>query len=85
MNSFCYYFIIFLHNSCFIVYKNSKLGKAKNEADAKRTLKLISGNTIKVYSGVCIIDLDNDKSILDCEISKIKVKSISSNVIFLLG
>lgn len=32
------------------------LGKPKDEADAKRMLKLLSGNSHKVHTGVCIIN-----------------------------
>jgi septum formation protein len=43
------------------------LGKPKDEADAKRMLKLLSGKTHQVYTGVCWILPDRQKRIgADC-------------------
>ena len=44
-----------------VVYINNQIkGKPKDKEDAKRTLKLISGNRHKVYTGVCIKILKDD-------------------------
>ncbi len=37
------------------------LGKPKDEADARRMLRLLSGNTHQVYTGVCIARLGNSE------------------------
>ena len=38
-----------------VAYGNEILGKPKDEQDAVRMLKLLSGNTHEVFTGVCII------------------------------
>ncbi len=37
-----------------VAFDGKVLGKPKDEADAKRMLELLSGNTHEVYTGVCI-------------------------------
>lgn len=44
-----------------VYYDNEILGKPKNYDDAYRMLLALSGNTHKVYSGVCIIDTEKSK------------------------
>ena len=50
-----------------VVFENEVLGKPKDEADAKRMLKMLSGNTHQVYTGVCIILPSGEKIVgADC-------------------
>lgn len=57
-----------------VVSFNGKiLGKPRDEEDAFRMLKMLSGNTHEVYSGVCVINKRTGKTI--CE-------SFSTKVIF---
>jgi len=65
----------------FLVYKDKKLGKPKDKKDSIETLKLLSGKTIKVYSGICIIDNIKNKKIVDYEVSKIKLKKLTDKEI----
>ena len=65
------------------VCRGEKLGKPGTRENAVRMLKKISGRTIKVYSGVCIIDVDvnEKKKIVDYEISKVRMKKLSDEEI----
>ena len=65
----------------FVVYKEKKLGKPLDEKDAYKMLKLLSGKTLEIYSGVCIIDVENNKKIIDFEVSKVKIKKMSDEEI----
>lgn len=58
-----------------VCYKNEILGKPKDGNDAKRMLNLLSGNTHKVLTGVCVMITDEES------ITKISFVS-SSNVTF---
>ena len=42
-----------------VFYNNKILGKPKNYDDAYGMLSVLSGNTHKVYSGVCIVNTEN--------------------------
>lgn len=39
-----------------VLFKGGLVGKPRTKAEAKRMLKNFSGNRIKVYSGICVID-----------------------------
>ena len=39
-----------------VAYHGQVLGKPADEADAKRTLMMLSGQTHEVYTGVCLIE-----------------------------
>lgn len=43
-----------------VVYEGEVLGKPKDEADAYRMLKMLSGNLHEVYTGVCILKKDKE-------------------------
>lgn len=45
-----------------VVIENTILGKPKDSEDAKRMLRLLSGKTHKVITGVALIDKDLDKT-----------------------
>lgn len=64
-----------------VFYDNKILGKPKNYDDAYSMLSALSGNTHKVYSGVCILDIKKSevKSFV-CE-TKVKFSKIEKNQI----
>lgn len=53
-----------------VAFGNEILGKPKDEADAFRMLKLLSGNTHDVYTGVCIIGEKHGKRVEICTFDK---------------
>lgn len=65
----------------YVVYKKTRLGKPKNKDAAKRMLKMISGKEILVYSGIAIIDIKNKKTISDYELTRLKIKKLTSSEI----
>ena len=65
----------------FVVFGKEVIGKPHNKVNAKKTLQKISGKTLKVYSGVAIIDAKTKKEIIDYEISKVKIRKITSSEI----
>jgi septum formation protein len=65
----------------FVVFNKEVIGKPHNKIKAKETLKKISGKTLKVYSGVAIINAKTKKEIVDYEISKVKIRKISPSEI----
>ncbi len=48
-----------------VVYDDEILGKPIDEPDAFHLLKKLSGNVHKVYSGVCLLLTDENKTITD--------------------
>jgi septum formation protein len=60
-----------------VVFKNKKIGKPKNKIDAFKTLKMLSGRSHKVYSGVSIIDCKTGKRIIDHEVTKVYFRKLS--------
>lgn len=54
-----------------VSFNNNILGKPTDEEDAFKMLKMLSGNTHKVYSGVCIIN--NKTKEIVCESFKTEV------------
>ena len=54
------------------------IGKPKNAGHAKRMLKEMSGRTISVYTGLCIIDVKKENLISDYEKSLVTVKKLKS-------
>ncbi|MDO4535788.1 MAG: Maf-like protein [Clostridium perfringens] len=64
-----------------VFYDNKILGKPKNYDDAYSMLSALSGNTHKVYSGVCIFDTEKleSKSFV-CE-TKVKFSKINKSQI----
>ena len=60
-----------------VVYNDEILGKPKDEEDAFRMLKLLSGKTHEVITGVCL--MYHDKILVDHVISKVTFKNITDD------
>ncbi|MBU4342992.1 MAG: septum formation protein Maf [Candidatus Omnitrophica bacterium] len=52
------------------------IGKPRDEEHAKNMLKAMSGRTVFVYTGLCLIDVKRSKLIIDYEKSEVRVKKI---------
>jgi septum formation protein len=65
----------------FFVFENERMGKSNSDEESYKRLKKMSGKYAKVYSGICIIDLYENKKINDYEITKIKFKELEEDEI----
>lgn len=52
------------------------IGKPHSASHAKKMLEKMSGKTISVYTGLCVIDVIKNKRIADYECSRVKVRKI---------
>lgn len=64
-----------------VVCKNHVIGKPKNKEDAIRILKILSGTTHQVISGICLIDTKTGKTVSDTEITLIKMARLKGEEI----
>jgi septum formation protein len=65
----------------FISFKGKKIGKPKTNAVARKMLKLISGKTLKIYSGIAMIDAATKQELIDYEITKVKMHKLNDKEI----
>jgi len=59
-----------------VLLGNKIIGKPGNASHAKRMLKEMSGRTISVYTGLCVIDVKKRRIISDYEKSLVTVKRL---------
>lgn len=65
-----------------VVFQNGKvLEKPKNEEDAFSMLSSLSGNTHKVYSGICLINTYDDTVVTDCDCTEVRFSELNSRQI----
>ena len=64
-----------------VLVEKRLLGKPKTKKEAKEFLKLFSGKTLFVYTGLCVIDAKKGAAASGVEESKIYVKKLSSKEI----
>lgn len=60
-----------------VVLDNTVLGKPKDEIEARKMITSLSGRTHQVITGISLINLDNNKKIIDHVISNVKFKNLS--------
>lgn len=65
----------------FVVYGGKRIGKPKGKNDARKMLRILSGKTMKIYSGLAVIDAYTKKEILDCEVTLVKMSKLSNREI----
>lgn len=65
----------------FVVYDGKRIGKPKDKNDARKMLRLLSGKTMKIYSGLAVIDAHTKKEMLDCEVALVKMSKLSNKEI----
>ncbi|MBR3307726.1 MAG: septum formation protein Maf [Lachnospiraceae bacterium] len=57
------------------------LGKPKDRAESERMVRMLSGNTHQVYTGVCLIRLDTEEMSCFSERSNVMVRELSEEEI----
>lgn len=72
---------VVIGSDTFVVFQGKRIGKPKNKKDAENILKNISGKKLVIYSGIAIIDKYKNREIKDCEITKVKIKKLSTKEI----
>lgn len=60
-----------------VVLDNKVLGKPKDEKEARYMIESLSGKTHQVITGISLINLENNKKIIDYVISNVKFKNLS--------
>ncbi|MDT7913615.1 Maf-like protein [Clostridium perfringens] len=61
-----------------VVFQDGKvLEKPKNEEDAFSMLSSLSGNTHKVYSGICLINTYEDTVVTDCDCTEVRFSELN--------
>ena len=64
-----------------VVLNGTVLGKPTSEADAVRMLRLLSGKTHAVYTGLALIDVETGKSRVDLERTEVTFRSLTEREI----
>jgi septum formation protein len=72
---------IVISADCLVVCSNKVLGKPVDEEDAIRILKIIRGKKVEVLTGVCVIDIEDNKEIVDYEKTDVFMKELSDQEI----
>ena len=57
------------------------IGKPKTKGEAKAFLKLFSGKTLLVYTGLCVVDVKKGKSVSGVDKSRVWVRELSKGEI----
>jgi septum formation protein len=64
-----------------VVYLNKIMGKPKDYYDGLEMLKILSGKRHSVFTGVCIIDNENNKKVIDYEETFVEFNELSDDFI----
>ncbi len=64
-----------------VVYNDIILGKPKDKEDAKKMLKMLSGKTHQVITGIALISMDTNNKIIDYVTSNVTFKELSDTYI----
>ncbi|MDF2948363.1 MAG: maf [Sedimentibacter sp.] len=64
-----------------VVYLNKIMGKPKDYYDGFEMLKILSGKRHSVFTGVCIIDNENNKKVIDFEETFVEFNELSDDFI----
>lgn len=62
-----------------VVLDDNVLGKPKDEEEARQMISNLSGRTHQVITGISLINLENNKKIIDYVISNVKFKKLSKD------
>lgn len=72
---------IIIAGDTVVVLDNKILGKPKNEEDAYRMLKELSGKTHRVYSGIVVINMYNNKTEEAALYTEVKISNLTDSEI----
>jgi len=64
-----------------IVYLDEIMGKPNDETEAYKMLSLLSGKTHYVFTGICIIDTESSKKIVDYEKTQVVFNELTEGLI----
>jgi len=64
-----------------VIYNSIIIGKPKDYDDAVRMLKMLSGKTHKVITGVCLIDTETGRKIIKSDTSEVSFNELSPEII----
>lgn len=64
-----------------VYFDGNMLGKPNNKEDARKMLKILSGNSHYVYTGISIIKVGSNKKIVDYSMSKVKFRKLDEQMI----
>lgn len=65
-----------------VIFENSPLGKPQSPEDAHRILRLLSGISHQVITGVCLIDSQSGKEVSQTETTTVYFRSLSDEDIW---
>jgi septum formation protein len=72
---------IVIGGDVFVVLDGEVLGKPKDEEDAFLMLKKQQGKETLVISGLAVIDIDNNKTYIEHEVTKLKMSKLNDDEI----
>ena len=72
---------IILGADTIVVFEDKIYGKPKDKQDAKQMLESLSGKTHKVITGVALIDIEKQKTILGYEVTKVTFNELTNEEI----
>lgn len=72
---------VIIGSDTFISFQGKRVGKPKDAGDARRILRMLSGKSMRIYSGIAIIDTQRKKTRVDSEVTIVKLKKLSDKEI----
>ncbi len=64
-----------------VLLEKKIIGKPKDKKHARGMLKNMSGKTVNVYTGLCVVEVKKSKIIMDYEMSLVRTKKIKKDEI----
>lgn len=68
---------IIISGDCIVLCSREVLGKPHTEEKAREMLKKINGKWVGVIGGIAVIDVDNNRQIVEHEITKVKIAKMT--------